>query len=136
MIKLFLNRKKYTDKQVIGVMDVLKNNEFVCSLAILEQEDRNNEIGNSCIPKGVYNVEQYHSNKYPDAFIVKGTHPRTKILIHNGNYHTHTEGCLLLGYHHIDINNDGYSDVIHSKTALNRLYAICRDENEIILDIS
>ena len=47
----------------------------------------------------------------------------------------HTEGCILVGYHHIDINNDGFADVIHSKTALKRLYNICKGK-EITLKIT
>lgn len=136
MIELYLSRKKYTDKQVIGTMDVYNDNEFVCSLATLEQEDRNNEIGNSCIPKALYSVGHYSSPKYPKALIVKGTEPRTMILIHNGNYHTHTQGCILVGYTHVDINGDGYADVIHSKEALKRLYNVCKGETEIRLKIT
>ncbi len=136
MIELYLTRKKYTDKQVIGTMDVYNDNEFVCSLATLEQEDRNNEIGNSCIPKGIYPVKHYSSPKYPKAFSLGNTKPRKYILIHNGNYHTHTQGCILVGYSHMDINKDGYADVIHSKVALNRLVDICKNETEITLKIT
>jgi len=136
MIELFLSRKKYTDVQTIGTMDVYNDNEFVVSLATLEQEDNNNEIGNSCIPKGTYNIDHYQSAKYPKAFILKDTLPRTGILIHNGNYHTHTTGCILIGFTHADINNDGFADVLYSRFALKRLANICRGETEITIKIT
>lgn len=135
MIELKLTRKKHTDKQTIGIMEVYKYNLFMCSFATLEQEWNNNETSNSCIPKGFYIVEHYSSAKHPDTFIVKDTEPRTYILIHKGNYNTHTEGCILIGYVHSDINKDGYLDVIHSGDAMNMLNRICEDEKIISLTI-
>lgn len=135
MIALRLNRKKYTDKQVIGIMEVYKDNLFICSFATLEQEWNNNKTSNSCIPNGNYIVEHYDSNSHPASFIVQGTEPRTYILIHKGSYNTHTEGCILIGYIHSDINNDGYLDVIHSSDSMNMFNRICKDENIISLTI-
>ena len=135
MIELILKRKKYTDKQTIGIMEVYRNNLFECSFATLEQEWNNNERSNSCIPKGFYIVKPYSSKKHPDSFIVEGTEPRTYILIHKGNYNTHTEGCILPGLIHMDINKDGYLDVISSAQAMIRLNNICKDEKIISLTI-
>ncbi len=136
MIELFLNRKKHSDKQEIGTIDVYKNEQFVFCLASLEQEWNNNEISNSCIPKGAYMISHYSSAKYPNVLILNKTEPRTKILIHSGNYNTHTKGCVLVGLTHSDINNDGYLDVISSRTALKKLMKICKDETNISIVIS
>ncbi len=135
MIELKLHRKKYTSKQVIGTMDVYKDNIFVCSLATLEQEWNNNMTSNSCIPKGNYIVQHYSSDKYPVALSLEGTDPRTVILIHNGNRYTHTKGCILVGLTHTDIDMDGYLDVSQSKDALSKLTGICENEKIILMEI-
>ena len=135
MVELQLHRKRNSDKQVIGTMAVYKNNLFMCSFATLEQEWNNNKTNNSCIPKGSYPVEHYNSEKHPNTYILKGTEPRTYILIHSGNYNTHTAGCILIGLTHADINNDGYADVSHSGDALTKLRQICFNEEVILINI-
>lgn len=135
MIRLELTRKKYTDKQTIGIMDVYRDNIFICSFATLEQEWNNNETSNSCIPPGFHKLEKYNSNKHPDSFILINTEPRTYILIHKGNYNTHTTGCILLGHIHKDINFDGYQDVINSGDSMKYLNEICRHEKIISINI-
>jgi len=136
MIELKLKRKKYTDKQVIGTMEVYKNNVFEGCFATLEQHWNNNKTSDSCIPKGEYIVGRHNTQKYPNTFILEGTEPRSAILIHSGNYYTHTEGCILLGLTHADINNDGYIDVSQSKSAIDRLNQICKKEEIINITIS
>lgn len=135
MIELRLNRKKYTNIQILGTMDVYKDNLFICSFATLEQAWNNNETSNSCIPKGHYIVEHYNSNAHPNSFILKQTEPRTFILIHSGNYYKHTSGCILIGFIHSDINNDGYLDTIYSKNAMDKLRKITEGESIIYLSI-
>jgi hypothetical protein len=136
MIELKLKRKRHSDKQVIGVMNVYKDNLFVFSLATLELCWDNNRTTESCILPDFYIVEHYSSNKYPNAFILKDVKGRTLILIHNGNYYTNTEGCILVGLTHKDINADGYIDVSQSKTALNKLIALCDGEETISIKIT
>lgn len=135
MVQLELIRKKYTDKQTIGIMNVYQDSAFVCSFAVLEQEWRNNERNNSCIPPGFYSVSHYSSARFPNTFIVQDTEPRTYILIHAGTYNTNTSGCILLGFSHTDLNDDGYLDIIHSKDAIKKLNEICKGESFINLNI-
>ena len=134
MIDWRLTRKKYSDKQTIGMMDVYEDDVFVFAVAILEQEWNNNAIGNSCIPEGGYVVKSWDSEKHPNSFIVEGTEPRTAILFHKGNYNWHSQGCLLPGLYHKDINKDGYIDVAQSGLAMIKLNELCRGK-EILLTI-
>lgn len=136
MIHLKLIRRKYTDKQTVGTMAVIKDNVFVCSFATLELDWENNKQNNSCIPPSNYSVNHYSSEKYPKAFEVLNVPNRSGILIHNGSYNTSSLGCILIGYIHSDINQDGYLDVIHSKDALSRFNDICAGEEIISLSIT
>ena len=135
MIELKLNRKKYRDKQTLGVMDVYKNNEFVCSMATLEKAWLNNQRNESCIFPGFYIVEHYHSVNHPNSFEITNVKDRTSILIHSGNYYTHTAGCILIGLTHTDLNNDGYYDVEQSSKAYDKLRSICKYEEIININI-
>lgn len=51
------------------------------------------------IPEGVYDLDDYSSNKYPDNFILSNdkVSKDRKILIHKGNYGSNTEGCIMPG---------------------------------------
>lgn len=135
MIKLLLHRRNFTDLQVTGFMEVYQDGVFQFVLSTLEQEWNNNETNNSCIPEGDYKVEHYSSKKYPEAFRLKGTEPRTYILIHKGSYHEHTSGCILVGLTHSDINSDGYMDTKFSKEAMEKLLELCKDETNMSIEI-
>lgn len=56
-----------------------------------------NQIGISCIPQGTYQCEKYSGTKYKNVWIVKDVPGRTAILIHIGNTHLDTRGCILVG---------------------------------------
>lgn len=51
------------------------------------------------IPAGTYSVDPYSSTKYSNHYIVSNSYVSQdrRILIHSGNYHSHTFGCLLPG---------------------------------------
>lgn len=136
MVKLELNTKRFSDKQTIGWMDVYKNNVYQFSLATLEQEWNNNVISNSCIPPGFYIVEHCNTKKHPNSFLLKGTEPRTAIMIHILNFMFQTEGCIGVGLYHEDINADGYPDLVSSGKAMDKLRAICKNEKTIFININ
>ena len=136
MIDIKLTRRKYRDKQVLGTMDVYKDNEFICTLATLERAWLNNKRNESCIPQGFYIVEHYHSEKHPNSFELQDTAPRTSILIHSGNYYNHSAGCILVGLTHEYINDDDYCDVKYSSEAYNKLRNICKGEDIISININ
>jgi RHS repeat-associated protein len=62
------------------------------------------------IPEGVYDLDDYSSNKYADNFILSNdkVSKDRKILIHKGNYGSNTEGCIMPGSTKGE-NNVGYS---------------------------
>ena len=62
-----------------------------------------------------------YSTKYKNHFHVLDVPNRSYILIHHGNYHKHTLGCILVGKTLTDINGDGYRDVTSSVATMNAL---------------
>jgi len=72
----------------------------------LELPYKDNQTDISCIPMGTYEVEKYHSHKYPDVWKIKDVPGRTDILIHIGNYLKDTHGCVLVA---TSFNNDSIS---------------------------
>ena len=114
-------------EQTEGVATIYQNcNECesekkVFSFYTLELGWNDNEKRISCIPKGTYNVEKRSSPKYKNHFHILDVPNRSMILIHNGNYNTHTKGCILVGRTLTDINGDGLRDVTSSIQTLNKL---------------
>lgn len=63
----------------------------------LEDKWRDNERMVSCIPPGDYLLKRHHSPKFGECFKVLNVPERDEILIHAGNTHIDTHGCILLG---------------------------------------
>ena len=129
-----LNRKEYTDKQVLGEFKLFdKEGNEIFSAASLELPWRNNESRVSCIPTGKYKAVRRRSEKYPESYHIQEldsyqVNGRSWILIHKGNYHTDILGCILLGEGHIDINGDGYKDVYSSGKVIKKLVETAGEE--------
>lgn len=93
---LHLKRTTLTDKSTIGEL-YLPDGAFSCH--VLEDVCRKEKIQNmTAIPAGRYEIVIAWSDRFQrllprllDVPFFRG------IYIHNGNYPSHTEGCLLLG---------------------------------------
>lgn len=76
----------------------------------------------SCIPAGSYLVSKITSPKFGEGtFAVKNVPGRSNILIHQGNYTSQIEGCILLGEMFAFINNDRVTDVTNSRATIEAL---------------
>lgn len=78
----------------------------------------------SCIPTGVYTVSKVNSPKFGSVLKIHQVPGRSQILIHPGNYTSEIKGCVLLGEHFADINNDQITDVTNSRSTISRLNEI------------
>ena len=85
------------------------------------------------IPSGIYLVAPYSSKKYSNHYIISNNSVSRDryILIHSGNYHSHTLGCLLPGSSYSMVNGD-YA-VWNSSTTLNSLRLLFDGNSGIIV---
>lgn len=90
----------------------------------LELPNKNNAPNISCIPKGEYLCKWGSSPKYGDRYEVMFVPNRTAILIHAGNNHNHTHGCILLGTKY-GMVGDVHS-VLNSRSAMRRFHALTK----------
>lgn len=128
-----LTRLVHEDKQTLSRFYLFNGVNEVFKCAILELPDRDNKRSISRINSGVYTCVERWSNKYNWHYILKDVEGRDYILIHFGNYHTDTRGCLLAGANFADINKDGYRDVTSSKRTMRKLMAIAPKQFELTI---
>lgn len=121
MIKGLLVRLHEDDKQTLGTLSIYDGVDQVFTCRTLELAWRDNQQFISCIPTGNYICKRRSSLKYGHHFLVSNVSDREFILIHHGNFHRDTNGCILVGKDHHDVNNDGYLDVTHSKETMKQL---------------
>lgn len=130
MIKLTLKSICQSDCTV-GVLSVHENAKRIFRCVTLELPYLNNQPNVSCIPSGVYPCFMVHSPKFGECIAVEGVNGRSLIRIHQGNYTSQIEGCILVGDSIKDINNDGILDVTNSVNTLNKLLAKLPDKFEL-----
>jgi hypothetical protein len=109
--RLRLVRVSEYNNATLGVLCIDDSPEFVT----LEDAWRGNERMVSCIPLGRYKVKLHRSPKFGVVYRVEDVPERSEILIHAGNTHKDTHGCILLGMQFGKSGND--SAVLASKSA-------------------
>lgn len=121
LIKAYLHRLEEDDKQTLGAMSVYCGTDLIFQCKTLELPWVNNEPFVSRIPSGLYEVHKRESDTYGSHWHIRDVPDRTFILIHHGNFHRDTEGCVCVGRDYYDIDNDGYRDVTSSKATMQAL---------------
>ncbi|WP_028316675.1 DUF5675 family protein [Desulfatibacillum aliphaticivorans] len=108
-----------------GTLGVLETAGFACKT--LELPWRDNRPNISCIPPGEYQCELHWSNRFQKHFYwIKDVPGRSWVLFHSGNvagdeslgYKSHSEGCILLGDRHGQL--DGQDAVLVSRPTVRR----------------
>ena len=122
--KATLTRLQSDDKQTLGALALYFGTDEVFSCKTLELPWLDNAPYISCIPEGKYTVTRRESQTYGKHWHVQNVSDRTFILIHHGNFHRDTEGCICVGRDHHDIDNDGYLDVTSSKATMRALNSV------------
>lgn len=94
-----------------GVLCIDEAPEFLT----VEDAWRSNETKVSCIPIGRYKIIRHKSPRFGNVYKVLDVPEREHILIHAGNTHRDTEGCILLGMQYGKIGSD--SAILASRSA-------------------
>lgn len=102
MSRLVLRRLESGDQGTVGVLPLPSG----IRLVTLELPRRGNQIGQSCIPSGLYRVVWSLSPRLAKrTYAIEGVRGRTGIRIHSGNFagdtqlgfQSHSLGCPLFG---------------------------------------
>lgn len=123
-MRICLERHIEEAKQTLGRLYVYDENHLALWLHILELPWRNNERRISRIPTGTYPAIKHVSPRFGECVWIQDVPDRSEILIHAGNFHRDTLGCPLPGTALLDIDGDGYRDVINSRVAMRKLMRI------------
>lgn len=130
-MKIVINRCQPSDKQILGELVVLSGFSTLLKLKTLELPWKDNQRNISCIPKGTYKAILHRSPRFGLCLWIQDVEGRSEILIHRGNFYTDIKGCVLVGYDHQDINNDGLKDVTSSRNAMRDLLRAIGDKKSI-----
>jgi len=99
-MQLNLNRRTYTDKSIIGTLDVVNaagNNVFSC-VTLEPPEDPTLSIKPRAIPEGTYSLSTIHSEHFGCRVLLLANVPDfSNVEIHFGNFPKDTHGCILVG---------------------------------------
>ena len=136
-MRIEIFRLEYEEKQTLGELAIFDSYETeVFSALTLERADNNNEPMISCIPSGTYNCKLEYSNKFKkDLWEIKGVENRSECKFHSANYWHDLNGCIALGNKYIDINKDGFRDVLSSKKTMKKFHLVLKHLKEIQLII-
>lgn len=140
MKEAVLVRQDESDEGTFGTLKVYEGGALLYTCFTGELPNRDNQPRMSCIPKGWYGCQPWHSRKYPRNYNVMEVPGRSAILIHAGNfcgdrskgYRTNVEGCILVGRSLGTIQ--GQKAVLSSELAMNDLWELI-GENRFSLRI-
>ncbi|EGQ9884154.1 TPA: hypothetical protein RQJ38_004424 [Vibrio vulnificus] len=133
-VKLNLKRTKQMGETTLGQLTIegVSKSWFVLEPA---GPDSITEGSDKRIQAGTYKLLPYSSPKYPNVYELQNVLGRTFILIHAGNYHKDTLGCLMPGKTWGVVAKSHYS-VGNSKSALKEIISEIENYKKITINIS
>ena len=133
-MKIEIFRLEYEKKQVLGDCAITENGKDLFISKSLERADNNNQRNISCIPSGEYLCVLEYSNRFDcDLWEIKGVPNRSECKFHSANYWHDLNGCIALGTKYMDIDNDGFRDVLNSKNTMKKFHKVLEGLKEVQL---
>ncbi len=135
--EVFLIRDtKVTNKATLGTCYVLNNNRCIFKSESLERAWVDNQIGISCLPEGVFDLELEYSHKFKKLlWEIKGAEPRTECKFHAANYWMQLNGCIALGQNRRHIDRDSIPDVTNSRYTMSLFHKAMEGATKAVLHI-
>lgn len=133
MKTIYILRRPSPADRTLGTMLVFDAAAVLARFSTLEPPDRGNRPNESRIPAGRYQLKPRESDKFGKHLLVEGVPGRSWILCHHGNFPADTEGCILVGMGHKDLDADGKPDVFSSRAAMGLLVQFVREPAELIV---
>jgi hypothetical protein len=132
--KGILTRLEDNGIQTLGELCIYDgiNNVFRCKTLELPWKDNKRNI--SCVLDGTYLAKPFNSPSKGKVYKLEYVMDRTYIEIHVANFFFDLAGCIAVGEKYIDINRDGYLDVVNSGKTMSQFLNIM-DNNELLLTI-
>jgi len=131
MVRAKIIRIKQSPNATLGRLFLYKDKDtllFDCATLELPWKDNQNRI--SRIPTGTYEARYEWSPHFGRSlWELKGVPGRSEVKFHSANYARQLLGCIALGNKHIDIDQDGITDVTSSNQTMQRFHKAL--ENEI-----
>ena len=131
--KVCIYRYEKTKHQTLGILSIHSDKHY-WSCHTIELPWRENKPNISCIPTGIYQVVKRVSDRFNEHFHILDVPGRNYILIHPGNFHSQTKGCVLVGSELHDINGDGEVDVVNSKVTMKKLLEMLPEKFHIKIE--
>ena len=133
-MKIEIFRLEYEENQTLGECAITKNGKDIFLSKSLERADNNNQRNISCIPSGEYLCVLEYSNRFDcDLWEIKGVPNRSECKFHSANYWHDLNGCIALGTKYVDIDNDGFRDVLNSKNTMKKFHKVLEGLKEVQL---
>lgn len=132
MQKIKITRGFESNKQTLGLLQIIENEKVIYACYTLELPWRDNHHNISCIPFGLYKGKKITRPNGNKAISITDVPGRSAILIHKGNFYTDIRGCVLVGKSVKYLNKDEYMDVIYSTKTMKEILSVLKeDEFEI-----
>ena len=129
-------RQEHSDKQTLGYLYIVDNEEILFSCNTLELPWKDNQSNISCVPIGEYKCVLEYSNRFErDLWELKDVPNRSECKFHSANYFKQLNGCIALGDSIKDIDGDGYKDITNSVETMRKFHNVLNFLKEIQLII-
>ena len=128
-MKLTVRRITEYQNATYGVLFIDGKPSFVT----LEDAWKGNAKQVSCIPTGTYKIVRHKSPRFGKTYKVLDVPDRSEILIHAGNTHEDTQGCILVGLMFGVLG--AQTAILSSRTAFEALMNELKDVKEAELEI-
>lgn len=128
---IHLDRIKFTTKETFGQLSSDDPDILFPLCFTIERPWLNNQHGISCIPTGIYQVEQYNSPTKGDVWQLLNVPNRSNIEIHPANFASQLEGCIAPGDAIGEL--EGMSAVLHSRKTFSMLKSCLPDSFQLTI---